>query len=92
MIEKIKCLPQTDETLKDLYDLAVQREDKAKKIATSQWIRRECMKLKTAASLELVCPQQRINRIALPLRGLILAFYPVDCSETALFLDKSRLI
>jgi len=54
MIKRIKRLPQTDETSKGLFDLAVQCEDKAKKIATSQWIRRECMKPKTAASLELV--------------------------------------
>ena len=54
MIEKIKRLPQTDETLQDLFDLAVQCDDKAKKIETCQWVRRECMKMKTAAALDLV--------------------------------------
>lgn len=54
MIEKIKRLPQTDETLQDLFDLAVQCEDKEKKLETSRWIRRECMKLRTGNALDLV--------------------------------------
>ena len=54
MIEKIKKLPQTMETLKDLFDLAVQCEDKATKIETSQWVRKHCLKIKTADALELV--------------------------------------
>ena len=54
MIEKIKKLPQTMETLQDLFDLAVQCEDKKKKIETSQWVRKRCMKIKTADALELV--------------------------------------
>ena len=47
MIEKIKSLPQTMETLNDLFDLAVQCEDKEQKLATSQWVRRHCMKIQT---------------------------------------------
>lgn len=54
MIDKIKRLPQTDETLQDLFDLAVQCEDKEKKLDTSRWVRRECMKLATGNALELV--------------------------------------
>lgn len=54
MIEKIKRLPQTDETLQDLFDLAVQCEDRETKLDTSRWVRRECMKLGTGNALELV--------------------------------------
>lgn len=54
MIERIKRLPQTDETLKDLFDLAVQCDDKTVKLDTSRWVRRECMKLHTPQALELV--------------------------------------
>ena len=50
MIERIKRLPQTDETLKDLFDLAVQSKD----LDTSRWVRKECMKLRTPQALELV--------------------------------------
>ena len=54
MIEKIKKLPQTMETLKDLFDLAVQCEDKDIKLDTSRWVRRECMKIHAPQALELV--------------------------------------
>ena len=54
MIEKIKKLPQTIDTLKDLFDLAVQCEDKDIKLDTSRWVRRECMKIHDPQALELV--------------------------------------
>ena len=56
MIEKIKKLPQTMETLKDLFDLAVQCEDKATRIETSQWVRKHCIQIHTAEALDLVYP------------------------------------
>ena len=40
MIEKNKRLSQTMETLKDLFDLAVQCDDREQKLATSQWVRK----------------------------------------------------
>ena len=54
MIEKIKQLPQTMETLNDLFDLAVQCEDKEKKIETSKFIRKEARKILTTEALDLV--------------------------------------
>ena len=54
IIEKIKRLPQTIETLKDLFDLAVQCDDREQKLATSQWVRKHCMKIHTAEALDLV--------------------------------------
>ena len=54
MIERIKQLPQTMETLQDLFDLAVQCEDKEKKLETSQWVRKEARKIMTNDALDLV--------------------------------------
>lgn len=53
MIEKIKRLPQTMETLQDLFDLAIQCEDKEKKIETSRWVRDKLREFKTADALDL---------------------------------------
>ena len=50
MIERIKKLPQTMETLKDLFALAVQNED----VETSRWVRKHAMKIKTNDALDLV--------------------------------------
>lgn len=54
MIERIKRLPQTMETLTDLFDLALQCEDKERKLDTSRWVRRECMKIHSQDALDLV--------------------------------------
>lgn len=50
MIERIKKLPQTMETLKDLFALAVQNKD----IETSRWVRKHAMRIKTNDALDLV--------------------------------------
>ena len=54
MIERIKRLPQTMETLTDLFDLALQSEDVAVKLDTSRWVRKECMKITSPDALDLV--------------------------------------
>ena len=54
MIERIKKLPQNMDTLNDLFALAVQCEDKEKKIETSQWVRKEARKIVSPDALELV--------------------------------------
>ena len=54
MIEKIKRLPQTMETLQDLFDLAVQCEDKDKKIETCKFVRKKARKFLTSEALDLV--------------------------------------
>lgn len=53
MIDKIKRLPQTMETLKDLFDLTIQCEDREKKLDTSRWIRKELRKFKTPEALDM---------------------------------------
>jgi len=54
MIDRIKQLPQTEETLKDLFDLAMQCEDREKRIDTTRWIRKEARKIPTNDAYDLV--------------------------------------
>ena len=54
MIERIKQLPQTEETLKDLFDLAMQCDEREKRIDTTRWIRKEARRFLTNEAYDLV--------------------------------------
>lgn len=54
LIEKIKSLPQTEETLSDLFALMLQLEDVDKQIELNKWIRTHAKKIKTQGAYELI--------------------------------------
>lgn len=54
LIEKIKSLPQTEETLEDLFSLMLQLEDTQRQIELNKWIRTHARKITSARMYELV--------------------------------------
>ena len=54
IIEKIKRLPQTEETLTDVFSLLRGIEDRKSVDGYVRWVRSEAMKLKTAAMYDLI--------------------------------------
>ena len=54
LVDRIKSLPQTAETLNDLFSLAVQMEDIPSALELCGWIRREAHKLGNADALEII--------------------------------------
>ena len=54
VLEKIKALPQTGETLPDAFELVRQIEDKQQAVEWNKWVRSEAKKLRSAAMLELI--------------------------------------
>ena len=54
IIEKIKKLPQTEETLTDVFSLLLGVEDRKSVDHYVQWVRSEAMKLKTAKLYDLI--------------------------------------
>ncbi|WP_407453555.1 hypothetical protein [Methanobrevibacter sp.] len=54
LIEKIKSLPQTEETLSDLFSLMLQLEDVDKQIELNKWIRTHARKIKSQKAFELI--------------------------------------
>jgi hypothetical protein len=54
LIEKIKSLPQTEDTLSDLFALMLQLEDVDKQIELNKWIRTEARKIKSQKAFELI--------------------------------------
>ena len=54
IIEKIKRLPQTEETLTDVFSLLLGVEDRKSVDGYVRWVRSEAMKLKTAAMYDLI--------------------------------------
>ena len=54
IIEKIKRLPQTEETLTDVFSLLLSVEDRKSVDGYVRWVRSEAMKLKTANMYDLI--------------------------------------
>ena len=54
IIEKIKRLPQTEETLTDVFSLLLGVEDRKSVDGYVRWVRSEAMKLKTAGMYDLI--------------------------------------
>ena len=54
IIEKIKRLPQTEETLTDVFSLLLSIEDRKSVDHYVRWVRSEAMKLRTAAMYDLI--------------------------------------
>ena len=50
LVEKIKSLPQTEETLRDLFSIAVEQRD----FELNKWVRHELRKMESATALELI--------------------------------------
>ena len=54
LIEKIKSLPQTEETLEDLFSLMLQLDDLKRQLDLNKWIRTHARQIPTARMYELV--------------------------------------
>ena len=50
LVDKIKSLPQTEETLRDLFSIAVEQRD----FELNKWVRHELRKMTSAAAYELI--------------------------------------
>lgn len=54
LIERIKSLPQTEETLTDLFSLMLKVEDNKEQLKLNRWIRSHAMEIKSARMYELI--------------------------------------